>query len=252
MKKDPVLEGEIHQAFLEANVKTLGALRKLVRNIVRASEAGARGSALAELYRRIHSLTGNADLCGVGDVAQLAAILGVFLKDLMEQPASVNESILRTIASAVDFIGELFKVGRPRSGNLPPIKILIVDDECFSRRAIVYALKRTHLKFEAVDVEDPVVALKMAKETFFDLIFLDVQMPGLDGFDLCAQVRAFPLNKSTPIIFVTSLSDFKSRAKSASSGGADLIAKPFLFMELALKSIMILLRQQLCQLSKAA
>ena len=77
-------------------------------------------------------------------------------------------------------------------------------------------------------------------------------MPGINGFDLCSKIRAFPLNKATPIIFVTSLSDFKSRAKSILSGASDLIAKPFLFVELALKVTTILLRKRLDPKRKAA
>ena len=54
-----------------------------------------------------------------------------------------------------------------------------------------------------------------------------------------------PSNKKMPIIFVTSLTDFKSRAKSSLSGGADLIAKPFMFIELTVKALTYVLRGQL-------
>jgi DNA-binding response OmpR family regulator len=67
-------------------------------------------------------------------------------------------------------------------------------------------------------------------------------MPGMDGFELCTKIRALPTNKTTPIIFVTSLTDFKSRAKSSLSGGTDLIAKPFMFIELTVKALTHVLR----------
>ena len=75
-------------------------------------------------------------------------------------------------------------------------------------------------------------------------------MPGMDGFDLCAKIRALPTNKTTPVIFVTSLTDFKSRAKSSLSGGADLIAKPFMFIELSVKALTYVMRSQLLRRAK--
>ena len=130
-----------------------------------------------------------------------------------------------------------------------PERILIVDDEILSRRAITYALEKAGLK--STSVEESQVALKLATEYTFDLIFLDVQMPGMDGFDLCARIRSLPANKTTPVIFVTSLTDFKSRAKSSLSGGADLIAKPFMFIELSVKALVHVLRAQVSKKAKA-
>ena len=76
---------------------------------------------------------------------------------------------------------------------------------------------------------------RLRKRERFDLIFLDVEMPGLTGLELCVKIRAMEPNRSTPIVFVTSHSDFGSRAQSALSGGNDFIAKPFLLVEVALK-----------------
>jgi DNA-binding response OmpR family regulator len=70
-------------------------------------------------------------------------------------------------------------------------------------------------------------------------------MPGMDGFDLCTKIRGISENKATPVIFVTSLTDFKSRARSSLSGGTDLIAKPFMFMELSVKALTYVLRSRM-------
>lgn len=79
----------------------------------------------------------------------------------------------------------------------------------------------------------------------FDLIFLDVDMPGMNGFELCAKLRQLPAHKHTPVVFVTVLADFESHAKSTMSGGTDFIAKPFLFMEVAVKALVYVLRGRL-------
>ncbi|HXJ61818.1 MAG TPA: response regulator [Verrucomicrobiae bacterium] len=248
---DSVFETEVRQAFLKANAGTPAVLRKLVQSIVKAADEKAREPLLVELYRKIHALTGSGGVSGFGDIAQMASVLEVLLKEFIEQPKTVNDSTLRTVTFSVDFIGELFKSSQG-VGELPSFSVLIVDDESLSRRAVAYALKKAHLTFESIDVDDPAVALRLCGGKIFDLIFLDVQMPKIDGFELCSKIRALPANKSTPIIFVTGLFDFKSRAKSTLSGGSDLIAKPFLFVELALKVMMLLHRNRLCPKRKAA
>ena len=120
---------------------------------------------------------------------------------------------------------------------------MVVDDEPISRRAVIYALEKAQLK--CVGVEDPNVALNMLSENQFNLIFLDVDMPGMTGFELCTKLRALPAHAKTPVVFVTGLTDFESRARSTLSGGNDLIAKPFLFMELAVKALGYVLKGQL-------
>jgi sigma-B regulation protein RsbU (phosphoserine phosphatase) len=117
-----------------------------------------------------------------------------------------------------------------------------VDDEAISRRAVTFALEKARLK--SVSVEDPNQAFKMITENRFDLVFLDVDMPGMNGFELCAKLRALPAYKQTPVIFVTSLNDFESRANSTMSGGNDFIAKPFLFIELAVKALVHVLKSR--------
>jgi DNA-binding response OmpR family regulator len=118
-----------------------------------------------------------------------------------------------------------------------------VDDEAISRRAVVYALEKAKLK--SVNVEDPAAAYDLLLENRYDLIVLDVDMPGMNGFELCTKLRTLPAHKKTPVVFVTSLNDFESRANSTMSGGNDFIAKPFLFIELAVKALVYVLRGRL-------
>jgi DNA-binding response OmpR family regulator len=82
--------------------------------------------------------------------------------------------------------------------------------------------------------------LQVLRENAFDLVILDVQMPVMDGFALCQKLRELPAHKTTPVIFVTSQTDFETRTKSTASGGNEFIAKPYLFMELALKALISL------------
>jgi two-component system sensor histidine kinase ChiS len=153
----------------------------------------------------------------------------------------MTSSVLRTIAHASDCLNQMFRDLNQISHNLPQsLLILVVDDEPISRRTISLALSKANLR--CVCMEDSLVALNLLKENAFDLIFLDAEMPGMSGFDLCAELRKLPSNKATPVIFVTSLTKFEVRAQSSLSGGNDLIAKPFLMMELAVKALTYLLK----------
>ena len=91
----------------------------------------------------------------------------------------------------------------------------------------------------------PNAALNLLTEKQFDLVFLDVDMPGMTGFELCTKLRALPQYKKTPVVFVTALSDFDSRTSSMMAGGNDFIAKPFLFIELTVKALIHVLRARL-------
>jgi PleD family two-component response regulator len=194
----------------------------------------------------VHGLTGSAGIAGLHNISQMAAALEVLLKELYEKPKNINASTLRTVAHSIDFVGELFNNGTERDSlSKKEVHILVVDDEILSRRAITYALEKAGLT--ATSLEDPQSALTSATENIYDLIFLDVRMPGMDGFELCTKIRGLESNKTTPVIFVTSLTDFKSRARSSLSGGTDLIAKPFMFIELSVKALTYVLRGRLAR-----
>ena len=84
-------------------------------------------------------------------------------------------------------------------------------------------------------------ALLETEKHAFDLIFMDVNMPDMNGFDVCAEIRKSKHNKNTPVIFVTMHSDYENRFQSLQSGGDDLISKPITPLELIVKSTVFLL-----------
>src|ERR1019366_1653193 len=91
-----------------------------------------------------------------------------------------------------------------------------------------------HASFDAASVQDPKAGLTMLKRSPFDLVLLDINMPGMDGFEVCKQLRLIPHHKTTPVIFVTLHGEFQNRARGVLAGGNDLITKPISPIELAL------------------
>jgi len=246
-EQDAQFQAELRKTFVEGLPVTLSGLRTMLLGMSKGDEP-SRVKQVQEMYRRIHGITSNAGLAGMVLIAQMADALEALLKELAEKPKHLNASTLRTVASAVDFLGVLFEQPASRNMNeLPQVNILVVDDEAISRRAVTYALEKAKLK--SVNVEDPQIALNLLQENKFDLIFLDVDMPGMNGYELCAKLRLLPTHKKTPVVFVTGLNDLESRANSMMSGGTDFIAKPFLFMELAVQALLHTLR---CRLAFAS
>lgn len=242
--KETEYQSEMVKTFNDSAPEILLSLRKMMTEFSKTTDEAAKVEQLLNLYRKVHGLTGSAGLAGLHNISLLSSALEVLLKELYDKPKNVNASTLRTVASSIDFIFELFQKA-PKANLLErkPVEILVVDDEILSRRAVSYALEKAGLK--AASVEDPQTALNQATEKQFDLIFLDVQMPGIDGFELCTKIRAVPQNKTTPVIFVTNLNDLKSRARSSLSGGNDFIAKPFMFIELSVKALTYIMRNRL-------
>jgi len=237
-------QSRLYQDFVAGLPAHLATLRSGLKALVKADNDTARLQQMQVLYHRIHPLTGSAAVAGLVHIAQMCDALEFLLKELIEKPKNLNVSTLRSVANAVDFLGFLFDHGiGPEKQELTPPKILVVDDEAISRRAVTYALEKAKLKSESSD--DPKAALSLLTENRFDLVFLDVDMPGMSGFELCTKLRALPLHKKTPIVFVTGLNDFENRANSTMSGGNDFIGKPFLFIELAVKALIHVQRGRL-------
>jgi DNA-binding response OmpR family regulator len=235
---------ELRHSLLEHGMDTIAQLRGLLQSFVKTEGDTARLPSLFSLYRRVHTITSNAAVADLSAISKMASALEALIKELYEKPKNINPSTLRTLASSIDFLAILFEQGSQLQldANAPP-NILVVDDEVISRRAIILALEKAQLK--CVSVDTPETALTLLAQDRFDLIFLDVEMPEMSGFDLCTRLRGLPLNRDTPVVFVTSLTDFESRARSTLSGGNDLIAKPFLFIELAVKALTFVLRRRL-------
>lgn len=82
-------------------------------------------------------------------------------------------------------------------------------------------------------------ALKLAREGDFDLVLLDVMMPGLDGFQVCRAIRR---TDEVPVIFITARTAEEDKLTGYSLGGDDYLVKPFLLSELLAK-IRVLLRR---------
>jgi CheY-like chemotaxis protein len=220
----------------------LARARAHYQNLTKAEGEEPRRFELRILHRQLHFLAGAAGLIGRQRIAQMAAALGALAGELHDKPAQITASVLRTAAQAIDTLSFLIAAPANSAANSSSsLKILAVDDDAISREIISAALGKARLTARTLD--NPNTAEALLKSEPFDLIFLDVEMPGQNGLELCLKIREMPLHRTTPVVFVTSHSDFGSRAQSTLSGGNDFIAKPFLQVELAIKALTYLFKK---------
>ena len=241
---ETAFKANARREFVEQAAATCGALRNLFQALRCARSGIERGVRLQNFYRQVHFVTTAAGLADCQRLAQMASIFEAMLFEAMDRQAELSPSALRTMEVTIDFLETLFQQARS-TGPEPPLKsqVLAVDDDAVSNRLVVAALRRAQLL--AQGLEDPLAALQRLQERHYDLILLDIEMPGMDGFTLCRRLRALPGYEKTPVIYVTRHSDFESRSRSVLSGGQDLISKPVFPMELAVKAITHLMKSQM-------
>src|SRR5258705_9616836 len=109
-------------------------------------------------------------------------------------------------------------------------RLLVVEDE-----AAIRELLRLHLSLAGFDIEeiaDGTAALERARTERFDLIVLDVMLPGLDGITLCRAIRSQGVNTATAILMLTARDTESDKVLGLESGADDYLAKPFAIREL--------------------
>ena len=119
-------------------------------------------------------------------------------------------------------------------------KVLVVEDE-----APIRELLRLHLSLSGFDVEeigDGALGLERARSAKFDLIVLDVMLPGLDGITICRAIRSQGVNIDTAIMMLTARDTESDTVLGLESGADDYLAKPFGIRELVARASAVLRR----------
>ncbi|OXS61246.1 DNA-binding response regulator [Cohnella sp. CIP 111063] len=101
-------------------------------------------------------------------------------------------------------------------------RILVVDDEERIRRLLKMYLEKEGYEIE--EAEDGETALRKAQEEDFDLIVLDLMLPGIDGIEVCARLRQ---QKATPVLMLTAKGEEVNRVQGFEVGADDYVVKPF-------------------------
>jgi len=107
-------------------------------------------------------------------------------------------------------------------------RILVIEDDPSIRRGILHTLRFNG--FETLEAADDTVGLQLAMTESFDLLLLDLVLPGGDGLDILKQLRA--RSGRVPVIILTARGDEEDRVKGLQLGADDYVVKPFSVKEL--------------------
>ena len=240
---DVAFEAEIREAFLQDAPSSVAMIQADSKALMKTPMGSPdRQHFVDQLFKTTHKLAGTSGLAGFSQVSRLSSAIEGLLIKIGEKPDRLNASCMRTLVQAIDYLGLAFS----RASTLRDIEkedalALVVDDEMIGRRYVAHSLMKADLPYRSAS--NAIEALKLLQEHRFDLIFLDVEMPGMNGFELCKHLRTLPGYEKTPVIFVTSLNSFDALAKSKISGGTDFLAKPFSYAELSVKALTCLSRR---------
>jgi phosphate regulon transcriptional regulator PhoB len=119
-------------------------------------------------------------------------------------------------------------------------KILIVDDEPDIVDLVSYNLKKDG--FRVTTASDGEQALNKIRKEKFDLVVLDLMLPGIQGVELCRMIRSDPRTSATPIIMLTAKGEEVDRVIGLESGADDYMTKPFSSRELSARIKAVLRR----------
>jgi putative two-component system response regulator len=109
-------------------------------------------------------------------------------------------------------------------------KILVVDDE--SANVEVFSRLMTRLGYEVTSASDGEQALELVARDPPDLVLLDVNMPGISGFEVCRRLKADSVTRLIPVVLITTLTASEDRVRGIEAGADDFLAKPPIVAEL--------------------
>ena len=120
-------------------------------------------------------------------------------------------------------------------------RVLLVDDEDQLRRVMTDLLTRDG--YEVIEARDGSEAMDQVDQHAPDIIVLDLNLPGLDGYSVLAQLRSRPLTQDIPIIVLTAKSDEDNEVRVFELGADDFMSKPFRAKALSAR-LQVLLRRR--------
>lgn len=117
-------------------------------------------------------------------------------------------------------------------------KVLVCDDEPYIVESVSYVVRKAG--FEVVVAEDGEEALEMGRKEKPDLIFLDIMMPKVTGYEVCRQLKEDPATRDTYIVMLTARGQEEDERKALDMGADEFMTKPFSPRKMRAKLLKIL------------
>lgn len=153
------------------------------------------------------------------DSVEIAQAPMVAESDLAVPIEQVPETIVKTQENGVI---QSAKIAEPQNSY----NILVVDDSVLIHKALELELQQAAFAAKNTFVVSGEQCLDTIRDKKFELIFLDVMMPGIDGYETCTEIRKNPLYKKTPIIMLSSKTSPLDEVKGVMAGCTTYLTKP--------------------------
>ena len=115
--------------------------------------------------------------------------------------------------------------GETDTGSSKRLRVLLVEDFQTMRKAIIRILHEINL--DVVEAGNGIEALKVLDNEKVDIVFTDLVMPEMDGFELCEEIRRRPDTRHLPVVVVSTHRDAKYIIQALREGADDYLSKPF-------------------------
>jgi class 3 adenylate cyclase len=234
--------GKMHQAGLD--------LQRLVHDLLdpeildkRAGQSGYddfKSKLRHDLRTPLTALKGYGEML-IEDAQEASA--GAVIDDL-QKLLNATKRLLARLDNLVDFVSEgskeapvadssllaaLGRIVRPAGGHVSEDKanarILVVDDHESNRDILARRLTRdTH---HVVTAENGEAALALVEREQFDLVLLDLLMPGMSGYEVLERLKCDPRHSEIPVLMISALNEIESAVRCIEAGAEDYLAKPF-------------------------
>jgi two-component system cell cycle response regulator len=199
---------------------------------------------LDTLRKFFHKLAGSAAAADLAVLGKLAGLCETATDAMIAGKFSAGRHALQLLGDALNAVRAILDARgrtetplsvRPVTPVLPAVvevripegapRVLVVDDDPLSARIAENVLLSAGLA--ATACTDAQESLRLMRERVPDLVLLDVEMPKLDGFEVCAQMRKDSSLHLVPVVFVTQHGEVEKRVRGLSVGGSDYVQKPF-------------------------
>ncbi|HEX4383766.1 MAG TPA: diguanylate cyclase [Myxococcales bacterium] len=191
------------------------------------------------LRRFFHKLAGTAAAADLSMLGKLAGACETAAEAMIAGKFSLGRYAMQILGDGLTAVAGVLD-GKTRSDPTkaapppatPPVRIaegapriLVVDDDAFGTQLAERVLSAAG--FDVRSCLDSTLALQAMRDRAPDLVLLDVDMPKMDGFEVCSAMRKDPALHLIPIVFLTHHGDVERRVRGLTMGGSDYVQKPF-------------------------
>jgi len=228
--------------LLLSDAELRDSIRAIHERFQAALAQGGTPEALGDLEAAIADLAERSRSGGLDLVHHMTAVAGDFARRLRTTPAKFPASA-SSFSSAIEMLGWLGLRGRAEMLDLSGALVYAVDDDVDNCECLAMAFEKVALQTK-YSVTPEFAAEQIAAHPC-ELIILDVDLPGMDGFELHRRVRQFPSRATTPVIFLSGHLSTRERLQTLGGENNHFVAKPYNLSELSLRVLSLIVEARL-------